>query len=299
MKKAYCIVQTRNDDLIIENWIKKHIKVFDKISVVDGSDENFTENICKKYGILYTKDPTDKPFHEQYLRESAFNNLKPYIQIGDWVSCFMVDEWVYHDPRKIVEYVSPESDVISWNQLNVLPHPSEKKTYLKSVEEGNYNPEEIFKHYWFRDNTKTCYEPRMFKYTGYEHWSHEIPSENPVAGRIEPVSHNKKSNIIPTYFHYKIFDLDPKKYKNNGFAHFEKSKLHTGIGYGKNESVRIINSIDDLFFDENNIYCNMGTADDGTNYVHGYYAKINDDGLIPDNHNYNSVGNSEDVRLIL
>lgn len=299
MQKTHCIVMTRNDDLIIAHWIKRHINVFDKISVVDGSDGDFTENLCREYNILYTRDPKDKPFHEQYLREAAFNNLKPYIQIGEWVSCFMADEWVYHDPRKIVEYVSPESDVISWNQLNILPHPSEKEIYLKRIEDKNYNPVEVFKHYWFRDNTKTCYEPRMFKYTGYEYWSHEIPSENPVAGRIEPVSHNKKSNIIPTYFHYKVFDLNPNKYKDNGFAYFEKSKLNTGIGYGKGQSIRIIKTIDDLFFDENNIYCNMGTADDGTNYLHGYYNKISDNGLIPENTNYNFIGNSENVRLIL
>jgi hypothetical protein len=299
MQKVHCIVMTRNDDLIIEHWIKKHINVFDTISVVDGSDGDFTEQLCKQYNILYTKDPTDKPFHEQYLREAAFTNLKPYIQVGDWVGCFMADEWVYHDPRKIVEGVEPWADVVSWNQLNVLPHPSEKEEYFNSVKEGRYNPTEAFKHYWFRDNTKTCFEPRMFKYTGNEFWTHNIPSENPVAGRIEPVSHNAKSGVIPTYFHYKVFDLDPAKYKNDGFAHFEKSNLNTGIGYGKGQSTRTVETIDDLFFDEDNIYCNMGTADDGTDYVHGYCARIGDDGLIPEQTNYNRLGNSEDVRLIL
>ena len=80
MQNVHCIVMTRNDDLIIEHWVKKHINVFDKIAVVDGSDGDFTQKVCEKYCILYTKDPEptpEKPFHEQYLREAAFNLLKP------------------------------------------------------------------------------------------------------------------------------------------------------------------------------------------------------------------------------
>ena len=303
MTRVHCIVMTRNDDLIIEHWVKKHINVFDKISVVDGSDGDFTRKLCKEYHLLYTKDPTDKPFHEQYLREAAFNNLKPHMKLGEWVGCFMPDEWVYHDPRKVAEIANrPDGysyDSISWNQLNVLPHPSEKEEYYKSIEENTFNPTKVFKHYWFRDNTKTCFEPRMFRYTGDEVWTHQIPSENPVAGRIEPVSHTRKAPFIPTYFHYKVFDLNPANYKNDGFAHFENSNLNTGIGYGKGQDVRTIETVEDLFFDENNIYCNMGTADDGTNYVHGYYNKIGDDGLIPDNTNYNQLCNGEDMRLVL
>ena len=79
MQKVHCIVMTRNDDLIIEHWIKKHINVFDTISVVDGSDGDFTEQLCKQYNILYTKDPTDNPFHEQYLREAAFKDRKSVV----------------------------------------------------------------------------------------------------------------------------------------------------------------------------------------------------------------------------
>ena len=128
---------TRNDDLIIEHWVKKHINVFDKIAVVDGSDGDFTQKVCEKYCILYTKDPEptpEKPFHEQYLREAAFNLLKPYLTPGDCVGCFMPDEWVYHDPRVIVDMV-PGSfhDVISWNQLNILLTPQKRKSISREL----------------------------------------------------------------------------------------------------------------------------------------------------------------------
>ena len=137
----------------------------------------------------------------------------------------------------------------------------------------------------------------MFRYSGDEVWSHQIPwCDNPVAGRIQPLNRDNIAKIKPTYFHYKVFDLDPTKYKDDGFGHFEKSNLNTGIGYGKGMSERKIHSIEDLFFDEDNIYCNLGTDDDGGDYLHGYCVKIGDDGIIPEE-NYNSVGNDDDVRL--
>lgn len=302
MIKVHSIVMTRNDDLIIDHWLEKHTKVFDNIAVVDGSDGDFTENLCKKYGVLYTRDPEptpERPFHEQYLREAAFNLLVDagVMEIGDWVVCSMADEWYYHDPKKIVNAgVEPWANVISWNQLNILPHPSEKETYLSCGDD--YNPTKIFKHFWVRDNYKTCFEPRMFKYTGTEVWTHMIPwCNNPVAGRIEPLSHNIKSSLVPTYFHYKVFDLDPEKYKDDGFGHFEKSRLNTGLGYAKAMEPRTIETIDDLFFDEDNIYCNLGRDDDGGEYLHGYCIKIPDDGLLEPYTPYNNFRNNPDLLL--
>lgn len=291
---------TRNDDLIIKYWIEKHVKIFESISVVDGSDGDFTKNLCEKYNLFYTRDPKPteaKPFHEQYLRESAYNLLVDagVLKIDDWIVCSQADEWYYHDPRKVINYVEPNANVISWNQLNILPHPSEKQNYLSCA---NYNPTKIFKHYWVRDNYKTCFEPRMFKYSGNEVWSHNISSGNPVAGRIEPLSHNIKSNLIPTYYHYKVFDLNPEKYKSDGFGHFIKSRLNTGLGYGKNGSPRSINNFEDLFFDESNIYCNLGRGDDGSEYIHGYCLKIPDTGLLPEGVPFNILGNDSKFLLI-
>ena len=120
---------------------------------------------------------------------------------------------------------------------------------------------------------------------------------NPVAGRIEPVSHEVKSSLIPTYFHYKLFDLNPEKYKDDGFGHFEKSRLNTGLGYAKNGSPRTVKTFDDLFFDENNIYCNLGRGDDGSEYIHGYCIKIPDDGILPENTPYNQFTNSSELLL--
>ena len=116
MVKVHSIVMTRNDDLIIEHWVKKHVKVFENISVVDGSDGDFTKNLCNKYNILYTRDPDPtptKPFHEQYLRESGYNLLvnAGVLQIGDWIVCSQSDEWYYHDPRKVIKHVESDVDV--------------------------------------------------------------------------------------------------------------------------------------------------------------------------------------------
>lgn len=292
MPKVHSIVITRNDNFIVDYWLSKHKHIFDTISVCDGSDDDFTRQVCDKHNVFYTTDPTNKPHHEQYCREAAFELIKDRLMIGDWVMCSQVDEWYYHDPRKVINYVTNDDELISWNQLNVLPHPSEKALYLEQLANGTYNPTTVFKHYWFKQNTKTCYEPRMFRYNGNVTWSNSEP-------RVHPTSHNAISGVLyPTYFHYKVFDLNPLKYKANGFASFTKSNFETGIGYSKYGQQRSINTIDDLFFDENNIYCNMGTSDDGSQYVHGYCLKIPDSGILPEDHNYNSLGNDERFLLI-
>ena len=60
---------------------------------------------------------------------------------------------------------------------------------------------------------------------------------------------------------------------------------------------RTLNTIDDLFFDEDNIYCNLGRDDDGSEYLHGYCIKIPDDGLLQKTHHIINFANNPDLLL--
>jgi len=260
----FSILITRNDHLIAESWLQKHSDIFDKISVVDGSEGDITEKLCSNYdNVIYSKDseigiPVNGRNANQLLRQFAFSRLLPYLSTDDWVCVSHFDEFYYHDPRKIVEAVEPHADLVIFNVLNFMPHPSEKVEALEQFSKGSYDPTKVFKHYWYRsDNSsyadKSGSEHRMFKVLPEMHWNQGVHD------RVVPLNVNSLSGIRPLHKHYKIFNFDLQEYFGNQGV-FSSSCFDTGLfidnalpdnGVSLDRSIK---EIDNLFFDENNVW---------------------------------------------
>lgn len=260
----YSILITRNDHLIAESWLKKHSQIFDKISVVDGSEGKITEDICSAYdNVIYSRDSeigteVNGTNANQLLRQFAFSKLVPFLQVGDWVCVSHFDEFYYHDPRKIISVLEPNADLVIFNVLNFMPHPSEKDKALEQYSKGSYDPTEVFNYYWYRsDNShysdKSGSEHRMFKVLPEMHWNQGIHD------RVVPLNVNSVSSIRPLHKHYKIFNFDLKEYFGNQGV-FSSSCFDTGLFIDNSlpdngvSLDRSIKNIDNLFFDENNVW---------------------------------------------
>lgn len=217
-------------------WLDRHAAVFDAVSVVDGSDQPKTQEICAGYpNVLYRKDPAGL-ITDQTLRHAAMQSLRDRLKPDDWVFIAHPDEFLLHHPRQFMHISMP---LILWLPLLVLPHPSERERALKHPGQP-FDPSERFEHYWWRTGTLPHCEFRMFRWVKPDLWDTTSPKKSTTV--IPPnYADLPVCNLFPLYFHYKIYDLNPARYEANGLF------VDSGLGTGLNHSVC---GLDDLFFDE-------------------------------------------------
>jgi hypothetical protein len=238
MSKLYAILLTKNDDLIIDSWLRRHASLFDAISVVDGSYGNHTEKSCKLYSnIIYRRDPVGL-ITDQTLRDAAMQSLRPTLRKDDWIFIAHPDEFVVHNPRDFTAIPMP---LILWLPLLVLPHPSEREL-IETLGHRPFDPMLVFKHYWWRTGQLPHCEFRMFRWVLPDMWDLSNPKKS---SSVIPPNYGNLAvcNILPIYFHYKLYNVDFRLYTANG--KLVDSGLDTGLD-------RQLSRTEDLYFDETN-----------------------------------------------
>jgi hypothetical protein len=236
MQKLYAILITKNDHLIIESWMTRHAAGFDAVSVVDGSDHDATEIICRRYAnVLYRKDPPGL-ITDQTLRHAAMQSLRPLLKANDWIFIAHPDEFLIHHPRQFMHVPTP---LVLWLPLVVLPHPSERDMLLEQTRQA-FDPSRVFQHYWWRTGQLPHCEFRMFQLVKPDHWDLESTQKSTT---VIPPNYANLSvcSLFPLYFHYKIYDINLARYGANGLF------VDSGLGTGLNHEVA---GLDDLFFSE-------------------------------------------------
>lgn len=245
---------TKDDDLIIGDWLESNHSIFDTIVVVDGSVSEITKNCANKYSnVLYLRDPTCH-ITDQTLRHHGWCALQDIASLGDWVYMCHADEFFINSPR---DFMHESANTIYWMPLQILPHPSEAESWIRSETK---NPRELFKHYWWRRGSVMHVEERMLRYVKPLEWNLQI--KQPSCG-VFPHNYSepneKIANKVPLYFHYKCYDLSPDAYKEGG--DFKKSNLTTSI-------YRSIHGFDDLFFYEKKPFDSHNAYDNNHNGIH-------------------------------
>lgn len=232
--KLHAIMITRNDDLLIENWLDQHAALFDTIAVVDGSDSDFTKNACARIPHLrYTSDP-EGLITDQTLRHHGFALIRDVVAMGDWIFIAHPDEFLIHNPRAFME--RPEN-VMMWLPLHILPHPSEAEAWRAT---GGRNPRGLFRHFWWRKGKPPHCEHRMWRMVKEPFW--DLACEQKSTTVIPANYHNEPiGEVLPLQLHYKCVDLRLSCYREDGG--FTNSGLGTGL-------LVTIQTDEDLFFDE-------------------------------------------------
>ncbi|MBB6251483.1 glycosyltransferase family 2 protein [Nitrospirillum iridis] len=243
--KLHAILITRNDDLIIENWLARHHDMFDTIAVVDGSDGDFTRVTCARYPhIRYSTDPAGGPITDQTLRHRGYELLRDTVTEGDWIFNAHADEFLIHDPRNLMTL---PWNTLLWLPLHILPHPSEAEAWRAT---GGRHPTMLFRHFWWRRGRPPHCEFRMWRVVREPIW--DLVGTKPSTDVI-PMNYLGEGapSIAPLYFHYKCYDPRPELYETDG--RLKKSNLNTGI------PTRAL-PVEDYFFDEDRPYVEDGVA---------------------------------------
>lgn len=232
---------TKDDEAIFSYWMERHASWFDQLVILDGSSSNITRELASRYeNILYfhEKEVDIKSKDDQGLRHALHEKLKGLYATPFWVLLCHPDEFYYHDPRKLLPLFEEEgADLVQWNALQVLPHPTEKEAYAKCPEAPAF---ELF-HHFYHFGTHAFKEFRLFLS------SEEISYFEEGHGRVYPEGLHQVSSFHPTLLHYKVLSLDPDKYEENGnhLTHFAEFG-HTGIR-GQYGEGKVIRSSEDFF----------------------------------------------------
>lgn len=234
MPHLHALLLTKDDDLIIGTWLARHHGLFRTISVVDGSRSDRTARLCAQYAnTLHRRDP-EGLITDQTLRHAAFEQLRPRLELGDWIFVAHPDEFLLHDPRS---FMALESNLMMWLPLPVLPHTSDRAAWEASTDK---DPVQLFKHYWWRQGSLPHCEHRMWRYVREPVWDLQNPKKSTTVIPLN-VHGESISSALPLYLHYKCFDLNVQRYDAAGSS--KVSGLNTGLPVG-------VSTIDDFFFDQ-------------------------------------------------
>ncbi|TWB37640.1 glycosyltransferase family 2 protein [Nitrospirillum pindoramense] len=240
--KLHAILITRNDDLIIGDWLRRHHGFFDTIAVVDGSDGTYTRTLCADYAnVRYDRDPPG-PITDQTLRHRGYEMLRDAVTEGDWFFAAHPDEFLIHDPRSLM---SITANIVMWLPLHILPHTTEIEAWR--VAEGRH-PTTLFSHFWWRRGAVPHCEYRMWKLVREPVW--DLVSTKPSTSVI-PMNYMGEAipTLVPIYLHYKCYNPCPDLYEADG--RLKKSNLNTGMpSAGQGE----------YFFDDDHPYMEQGVA---------------------------------------
>lgn len=229
--KIIGLMVTRNDEIIIEDWLNKYRSWFNELFVLDGSTFNneYIKDILLKYNTKYynEKEFNLKVFNDQSLRGCIYNEIQKYISKNEdnytdyWIVIAHPDEFYLEDFDFIISKAyNINSELIIFKALHNLPHISEKNDYIIS------NSYKVFNHF-IHNGINTYKENRIFKY------NKNLEYLNDKKGVIPYNVNNNNSKIFfPNYLHYKILSINLNNYDIKGtikksrwsslYSHFPK-----------------------------------------------------------------------------
>ena len=244
--KIIGLMLTRDDNIILEDWLNKYSIEFDNIFALDGSKlyKNESMSILEKYNVKYFHD-NDFIFstkNDQTLRNVLFEKIKEYIndtnniQYNDnWIVCVHPDEFYIEKLNHVIQKAyKNNSEVIIYHALHNMPHTSEKNIIIESKD---YKLLSYFMH-----NYKNSYkENRIFKFNINQYYDQNNKGVFPLN-----INFNNSKLFYPNYFHYKILYFDISYYNQKGTI---LKSLWSGLS-SHFPTEHTFLSIDDLFINE-------------------------------------------------
>lgn len=234
------------DVYTIKDWLHRHVRIFDKLVVIDGSKSSFVKDGVSNYtNTVWLSEETLKitEINDQTLRKPAMTVLGN--PVGSWIMICHADEFWTIDPRRLIY----EADQIDKNRtlnlfrvkvLTASPMESEYKRGVQRLE----NQESALEDFHIMDVSnlvhnqngtsalakQSYFENRFFRWEEGMEWG----SRNAwVVPEFNPKNYTRKVFRSAFFVHFKLHDFSPSALLN-GFR-FSNSKLPTGLRNNSDE----------------------------------------------------------------
>ncbi len=143
------LLMTYNEVDIIKEVMDHNLTFFDKILVLDGSDDGTTE-IIKSYKnvvyLLHDKDIVPKRKTSDGMRQFLLEKAQEMFPIEGWFTILHGDEILVDNPNDIAQRAEKAgAEIVNWHALNFFLHTSEKNkkiTLTQSIQSQvtHYSP---------------------------------------------------------------------------------------------------------------------------------------------------------------
>ena len=133
------LMLTKNEDEILEDWLRLYYTWFDKIFTLDGSDDCKSKKILEKYDLnYYNQKNYNVKITDHGLRRILFEEIKTYIKNTNndnkdyWIVLVHPDEFYQRNFSKSINRAYAENkNVIQVNNCHNFPHVGELRTMEK------------------------------------------------------------------------------------------------------------------------------------------------------------------------
>lgn len=144
MDKQVGLLIMKDENDILEEYLTKITKSFDKILILDGSDDYEGRDIASKFSevIFYERDENIKDIiNDSTTRGFLWEQAKNLVDNKQWVGILHPDEFPEHDPLDLLRMVEANKESykdfksISVKNLHFFLHSSQREEW--SFEKGD------------------------------------------------------------------------------------------------------------------------------------------------------------------
>lgn len=231
MRKQVGLLIMKDENDILHEYLTKVTQYYDKILVLDGSDDDEGKEICDQFPevIFYEKDKNvlDGDVNDSTTRGFLWEKAKELVDNKLWVAILHPDEFPASNPLEMLEEAqSLNSDVIMINNLHFFLHTSQKDGW-------DHKPGDLI-------------EPKMKYFMGpghpeYRYFRFDKNFKYGTAHSMTVPSNVKSVSHIPNFVHkqFTYRTLDQAK---------KRAKTRWDSGWQMNDYLLVLES-GDMFFE--------------------------------------------------
>ena len=232
--QVFGLLITKDDHEAFGHWCRDQLPFYEAVVCLDGSVSDQTARQARDFPdrLIYLHE---RDFHisakgDHGLRRVVHTEIVRRFGTGIWVMCCHVDEFCYHDPRKIAALAERESrDLVSWFSPHFFPHPSE----LADLGERLRRPvQDRFEHYhWGHMGSGLPWIEDRLYYAGPG-----VEWDATTHGSVRPHGLRNPAPFHPIYRHFKVCSIDLAGYQLDGSStlyrgHWENQQNRTGLAF--------------------------------------------------------------------
>jgi hypothetical protein len=204
MKKQMGILIMRDENDILKEYLDRVINFYDKILVLDGSEDNEGQEICSKFSevIFYEKDQNIiNGFANDSIRGFLWEQAKSLVDDKEWVAVLHPDEFPNGDPLQMLDQ-HPDATTVCIQNLHFFLHTSQREDW--SFDRGDLiepkmkwymapgHPEHRYfrfdKRYTYNDQHRLVVPPQALErvsHSSFQHKQFSYRSEDQVLKRAK------------------------------------------------------------------------------------------------------------------